>query len=125
MEKQGQLIVGNGARFWSYLSTEYNTPQFVTEWNIQIQQENGNWTDVISSADPGYEPQTPGLSGIFKLRVTASGPNFGTIALSPTSWSKPDIGCHANCAAMIGIVAAPDGKSAQYWTTSDAYCSRN
>jgi hypothetical protein len=125
MENQGQLTVGNGAKFWAYLSPEYNTPQFVTEWNIQIQQENGNWADVISSADPGYAPQTPNLSGVFKLRVTASGPNFGTITLSPVSWSKPDIGCNTNCASMIGIVVAPDGKSANYWTTWDAYCSRN
>jgi len=125
MENQGQLTVGNGARFWGYISSENDTSRFVMEWKIQIRQEKGNWADVISSDDPGYAPHTPGLSGIFKLRVTASGPNFGTITLSPLSWSRPEVGCNSNCASMIGIVATPDGKSANYWTTWDAYCQRN
>jgi hypothetical protein len=35
-----------------------------------------------------------------------------------------DIGCNTNCASMVGIVANPDGHSANYWTTWDAYCEK-
>jgi len=117
-----RLELGAGAQFWAYVSPQNNTEKNVSKWEITLQQENGNWTGRIISEQPEKILRTPNLSGTFRLVVTASGPHFKEMKLGPASDSKPSIGCNANCAAMIGIVATPDGKSANYWTVWDAIC---
>ena len=116
------LQVGNGASFWAYISPQNDTAKEVTKWSVTISQ--GSWSGTITSADPRQQLQTPNLSGIFAVVVTASGPHLPEQKLTPQPYTKPDIGCNSNCAAMVGIVAAPGGKSASYWTTWDAYWER-
>lgn len=118
------LQLGKGASFWAYISPQNNTDAVVTKWSVTLQQLNGNWTGTITSDNPTQQLQTPGLSGIFKVIVSASGPNFGPTTLAPKAGSQADIGCNSNCAGMVGIVATADGKGAEYWTVWDAYCSR-
>ena len=117
----GELLLGNGAQFWAYVSPSNNTAAFLTSWAVIVSQ--GDWSGLITSSDPQQQLQTPNLSGIFDVAVVAAGRGFGAQALSPTSYSKPNIGCNSNCAAMIGLVANPDCTDANYWTTWDAVCS--
>jgi hypothetical protein len=77
---------------------------------------------VITSNDPYYSPQTPKLSGVFKVTVIAGGANMKYKKLQPQSGSRPNIGCNENCAAMVGIVCNQDGSDAEYWTVWDALC---
>lgn len=119
----GTAELGKGARFWAYISPQNNTSAVVTKWSVTLQQLNGNWTGTITSDNPEQQLQTPGLSGIFKVTVVASGPGFGPVTLAPMSGSQADVGCNSNCAAMVGIVANADGKGAQYWTVWDAFCN--
>lgn len=116
-----QLSTAAGAVFWAYISPQNNTDQVVTDWSVTLTQ--GNWIGTITSANPQQQLQTPGLSGIFQVVVTGSGPNMPSQQLSPQAGSKADIGCNNNCAAMVGIVATPQGDSANYWTVWDAFCS--
>lgn len=122
-EMKSQVNLGNGATFWGYISPMNDTAKRITKWRIEIQQENGNWADVITSENPYYQPKTPNLSGIFKVKVTASGPQMSERVLTNLPDSKPDVGCNSNCAAMIGIVSNADGTDANYWTVWDAFCS--
>ena len=122
---EGNLELGGGARFWAYISPQEETSKFVTKWTVKIEQKDGNWAGSISSDKPTTQLQTPGLSGIFRVSVQASGPNFSEKTLAPVSWSPPDIGCNSNCAAMVGIVAVKGGGDANYWTTWDAICNRS
>ena len=117
----GAAELGNGARFWAYISPQNNTSAVVTKWSVTLQQLNGNWAGTITSDDPQQQLQTPGLSGVFKVIVTASGPNFGPVTLAPKPGSQADVGCNSNCAAMVGIVADPVGGGAQYWPVWDAF----
>ncbi len=119
----GTLKLGKGAQFWAYVSPSNNTSKNVTKWEVILQQTDGNWTGKITSDNPEQQLQTPGLSGIFKVTVNASGPKFAWKKLTPASYSKPDIGCNSNCSSMIGIVSNEDGTDANYWTTWDAICS--
>jgi hypothetical protein len=114
------LNVGHGALFWAYISPQNNTEKAVTKWSVTISQ--GNWSGTITSANPQQQLQTRGLSGLFDVVVTGSGPNMPEQKLKPQAGSKPNIGCNSNCAAMVGIVATEDGKGAHYWTTWDAFC---
>ena len=114
--------LGDGAQFWAYISPSNDTEKYVTEWEVKLEQVDGNWTGTISSDDPTKTLQTPGLSGEFNVTVTASGPNFKEKKLEVKD-SPPNIGCNANCASMVGIVATPDGNDATYWTTWDAFCN--
>jgi len=116
------LQVGKGAVFWAYISPQNNTEKAVTKWSVTISQ--GGWHGTITSANPRQQLQTPGLSGIFNVVVTGSGPNMPEQKLTPLPDSKPDIGCNSNCAGMVGIVATADGKGANYWTVWDAYCEK-
>jgi hypothetical protein len=116
------LTLGGGAQFWAYVSPQNHTANWVPNWTVTIQQ--GSWIDTITSADPQRVLQTPGLSGLFQVTVTGSGPMLPEQQLQPQSGSEPEIGCHDNCASMVGIIASPDGTSAQYWTTWDAMCSQ-
>ena len=107
MVSSGEVELGNGARFWAY-----------------IEQQDGNWSGTITSKDPQANLQTPGLSGVFKVTVTAKyGAGLQPRQLKPQQGSKPEVGCNSNCAAMVGIVATPGGGDAQYWTVWDAYCN--
>src|ERR671938_657930 len=119
----GAIQLGDGARFWAYISPSNNTAECLTSWAVTVSQ--GNWSGTITSNDPQQPLQTPNLSGIFDVNVEASGRGFEWKQLTPTSYSKPNIGCNSNCAAMIGIVADPDCTDANYWTTWDAVCSRS
>ncbi|MEM9542710.1 MAG: hypothetical protein AAGA60_24865 [Cyanobacteria bacterium P01_E01_bin.42] len=113
---------GKGAQFWAYVSPQNDTENMVTQWTVKIEATDNNWVGIITSDNPKEILQTPNLSGIFKVTVTASGVKFSEKNLSPTSDSKPDIGCNSNCAAMVGIVATADGTDANYWTVWDALC---
>ncbi len=118
------VVVGGapGAQFWAYISPSNNTSKWITSWKVTLSQ--GNWQNSITSANPQQMLQTPGLSGIFDVVVTASGPNMPEKQLSVQAGSNPNIGCNNNCASMVGIVSNETGTDAQYWTVWDAYCSR-
>jgi hypothetical protein len=122
-EMEKSLRMGGGAQFFAYVSPQNNTEQAVTQWVVKIEQTDGNWSGTITSENPTQELRTPNLSGVFKVTVTASGPKFQRTQLTPTPDSKPDVGCNSNCAAMVGIVATPDGSGANYWATWNAVCS--
>lgn len=120
--KTDSLTVGNGAKFWAYISPQNNTPKNVTKWSVTIEQSNGNWKGTITSANPHEQLQTPGLSGIFHVAVTASGPHMPEHQLQPQPPSTHEIGCNANCASMLGVVSDPNGSNAHFWTAWDAFC---
>lgn len=117
------LEVGNGAKFWAYISPSNNTAKVITKWSVTIQQRDGNWIGRITSETPDVVLQTPGLSGVFNVLVVGGGAHVPQHQLL-VSGSPPDIGCNSNCASMVGIVANPEGTDASYWTTWDAYCER-
>jgi hypothetical protein len=119
-ELQGSL--GGGAQFWAYISPENNTAKVVSHWEVRLQQQDGNWTGKITYQDPRQKLQTPELSGLFNVEVIADVSGIGPKRLTPQAGSKAVVGCSPNCAAMIGIVASPDGMSAYYWTVWDAIC---
>lgn len=121
---EGILELGGGAQFWVYISPQNNTPLYVTKWEVTIQQIDGNWSSSINSDQPHQQLKTPELSGVFKVTVKASGPNFPETILSPQASSKTDVGCNSNCAAMVGIVAKESCDGAAYWTVWDAMCKR-
>lgn len=111
----------DGAIFWAYISPQNHTAECLTYWKVTISQ--GNWAGSISSADPYKQLYTPGLSGIFKVEVVASGRNFSKKVLAPKPGTQPGvIGCNSNCHAMVGIVANEGCTDAQYWTVWDAFC---
>ena len=116
-----ELNNSKGAVFWAYISPHHDTSKVVTEWSITISQ--GRWSGAITSAHPTRQLQTPELSGLFNLEVTASGPGFPETTLKPQSGVLKGIGCNANCASMVGIVALAGGGGAEYWTTWDAMCN--
>ena len=117
------LSLGQGAKFWVYVSPSSNTASNVAQWSVIVEQPGSGWIGTITSDNPAQELQTPGLSGTFNVTVRASGPKFAEKTLTHTSDSTADIGCNANCAAMIGIVSNADGTDANYWTVWDAICS--
>ncbi len=123
-EMKSKITLGKGAKFWGYISPMNNTEKNATKWRIEIRQKDGNWADAITSDKPFYQPQTPGLSGIFQVTVIASGPKMKEKKLTNLPDSKPDVGCNSNCAAMIGIVSNEDGTDANYWTVWDAFCNK-
>lgn len=114
------LTVGNGAKFWVSISSQNNTAKNVTKWSVRFEQ--GNWTGSITSANPYDQLQTPGLSGLFKVTVTGSGPHMPEHQLQPQPPSTHEIGCNSNCASMVGIVSDPNGGNAHFSTTWDAFC---
>lgn len=122
----GAVALGNGAQFWAYLSPQNDTAARLGSWKVELQQTNGNWSGSISSSNPQAQLQTPQLSGEFIVKVTASmkGPEPLELTLQPSPGSQRNIGCNSNCAAMVGIIASADGKSATYWTVWDAMCTR-
>ena len=119
------IALGGGAQFWAYVSPQNETASRVPTWEVTLEQQDGDWTGTITSANPQQVLQTPGLSGTFSVKVVASGPEFGPSELSPQPGTQPEVGCNANCAAMIGIVANPTDIGARYWTVWDAMCSRD
>lgn len=119
----GEASLGGGAQFWAYISPQNDTSKNVTKWSVTLQQQDGNWSGTITSENPQQILKTPGLSGVFNVKVTASGPNMKEKELTPQQGSKPDVGCNDNCAAMVGIVSNADGTDANYWTVWDAICN--
>jgi hypothetical protein len=118
----GEVTLGNGAQFWAYISPQNDTAKYVHDWTVTFSQ--GGWTGSISSNDSSPTLQTPGLSGVFNVKVTAKvGAVLQPRTLEPQEGSNPDIGCNSNCASMVGIVATPGGANANYWTTWDAICN--
>jgi hypothetical protein len=114
--------VGDGARFWAYISPMYDTAKNVTEWSVTVSQ--GDWSGTITSANPTEQLQTDGLSGTFTVAVTGSGPNMPETTIGPQEGSTNEIGCNSNCASMVGIVSTDEeGSGAEFWTTWDAICS--
>ncbi len=120
-EVKVKATLGGGAQFWAYISPMNDTASKLTSWQVRLEQ--GNWVGFIDSDDPQQILQTPELSGVFSVTVTAVGPKMPQKQLSPGPDSKPNVGCNSNCAAMVGIVANEDGTAATYWTTWDAICN--
>jgi hypothetical protein len=112
----------DGAKFWAYISPMNDTAKYVTKWKVSISQ--GNWAGSITWKNPTENLATPNLSGIFKVKVTASGPKFKEKELTPLPGTKKGvIGCNLGCYSMVGIVANKDGTDANYWTVWDAICN--
>lgn len=120
---EGTLELGGGAQFWVYISPKNDTAKYLKKWKVTFSQ--GKWSGTISSDNPQQQLKTPGLSGIFKVKVVAAiGPILQPHTLSPGAGCQADIGCNSNCASMVVIVAKPRGTDATYCTTWDAICSR-
>jgi hypothetical protein len=120
------LSLGSGAQFWAYISPQNKTAERLLGWKVELTQIGGNWKGSITSSNPQAQLQTPNLSGEFTVKVTASlkGVTPIELTLQPSPDSQRNVGCNSNCAAMIGIVASEDGKTATYWTVWDALCKR-
>lgn len=119
------LKLGGGAQFWAYVSPQRNTEQIITKWKVHLEHTTSNWMGDITSDAPEEILQTPGLAGVFKVTVTASGPAMSERVLQlledePGCSYRPDIECCADNAGMIGIVATTDGTDGRYWTVSCA-----
>lgn len=41
----GQVILGNGAQFWVYLSPQNDTSKMISTWRVTFSQ--GNWSDTF------------------------------------------------------------------------------
>jgi hypothetical protein len=113
--------IATGAQFWVHISPQHNTEQWIHQWEVRF--ELGDWSGSISSDNPQEILQTPGLSGIFTVTVTGSGPNMPRKMLTPLDDNTPQVRCRGNCAAMIGIIAAEEGNDAHFWTVWDALCN--
>lgn len=70
-EMREKVQFDNGAQFWVYISPFNDTARYVTEWKIRFEQEDGSWSGTITPDNPQETLQTPGLSGVFKVTVTA------------------------------------------------------
>ncbi len=117
-----ELAAGKGAQFWVYISPNNDTAKVVTKWSVTYTHQDSNWIGTITSADPQEILQTPGLSGLFDVKVEAAGADWGPTEIHPSE-GGPVIGCNDNCGSFVGIVADAGGKGATYWTTWDAICS--
>ncbi|HEX6373573.1 MAG TPA: hypothetical protein VF006_31900 [Longimicrobium sp.] len=123
-EMRSVITAGQGAQFWVYVSSANNTQAAVTRWSVSLESSDGRWSATITNDSPSKAVQTPGLSGIFLVKVTGSGPKMSQRELTPLAGTRPGIiGCNSNCASMVGIVADPGGTDAHYWTTWDALCN--
>lgn len=112
---------GNGAQFWVHVSEDNDTFEVLTDWQVTIRHHYENWSGTIASDKPTKILQTPNLSGIFHVTVTAKiGKEPITREIEPLEGSNRNIGCNSNYAAMIGIEALPSGADARYWTVWDA-----
>lgn len=65
----GTSTDGN-ASFMAYISTQNNTQDIVHKWEIEITQNDGNWTGSISYKDPHKVLEAP-MSGSFTIKVSA------------------------------------------------------
>ena len=77
----------------------------------------------MTSAQPAQILRAAGVSGMFDVIVVASGPHMAEKQLVPLPGYRADVRCGAGCRAMVGIVAAPGGADAEYWTAWDAVCA--
>lgn len=117
---------GDGVQFWAYVSPQRDTERIITKWKVHLEHTTSNWMGDITSDDPEAILRTPDLSGVFTVKVTASGPNMSERTLKlleddPGSTYRPDIECCPGHAGMIGIVATLDGSDGRYWTVSNAF----
>jgi hypothetical protein len=113
---------GNGAMFFPYISPANDTATWVTRWVILVQQ--GNWMGLLTSNNP-QALASKGLSGIFQVTVLASGPNLPWSLLVPQDGSTAEIGVGLTCVGIVGVVAAPNRNTAQFWTVRDAVCKKS
>lgn len=118
-----QEVSTKGAQFFVYLSPEHETEKYVTQWKVVIEAKDNNWSGTITSENPHKTLQTPQLSGTFDVRIEAEGPHFEKKRLEVLSGCNADIGCNANCASMVLILATKNGHDAHYCTTWDAICN--
>lgn len=116
------ITLGKGARFIGYISPKNQTVDKFPKWKIVITDPESGWSGTITNDEPRFSPQSPGLSGIFNVVVTVSGPNCPETTLTPTNYSKANIGVRAHCLGMVGIVSNADGSGGNYWTVYDAKC---
>lgn len=116
-----RMNLGDGARFWAYISPQNDTAERYPEWSVAIEQKDGDWIGKINSDEPHKVLETPGLSGVFKVTVYVRGEEYRG-EIEALSDSQKDVGCNSNCAAMVGIVADPNDRGAHYWTVWDALC---
>lgn len=106
------LELDDGAKFWGYISPQRSTEKIVTKWTIRLEHTTSNWVGEITHRDPPGLLTTPGLSGIFNVKVTVSGPRLPEQTIECEDYSRPEIGCNSNCASMVGIVATEAGDGA-------------
>ncbi|BBM02903.1 hypothetical protein [Microbulbifer sp. GL-2] len=127
-----QITLGDGAKFWVYISPENSTNKVVKGWSVTFSK--GDWTGKITSDNPTAWVQAadPPLSGEFKVSVYEI--NYSTnppieIPVPPSNGSSNTIGCNRNCASMVGIVAnettTPGAANSTFWTTWDAICKKS
>jgi hypothetical protein len=110
----------DGASFGVYLSPQNTTSSMLTQWSVRTTKRDGSWSGSITSEHPDDILQTPDLAGIFDVTVVASGPHMPEKQLAPLRESRADVRCDSRRRAMVGIVAAPDGTDAEYWTVWNA-----
>jgi hypothetical protein len=110
----------NGAGFFANLSDKNDTEKNVTKWRIEISQ--GDWSGETTSTSSDIH--TDGLSGEFKVRVWASGPNMPEKQLkNDARESGPNVECSIHCNAMIMICSTDSsGSDARYFTKADVLC---
>ncbi|MDX6747479.1 hypothetical protein SHK09_11795 [Polaribacter sp. PL03] len=124
-----EMKLGGGAQFWVYLSPQNNTAKVIKEWSVKFTQ--GNWSDSITSENPTKQIKTPNLSGNFDIEVTTLNSSTNPpikVNIPAQLGSINEIGCNANCASFVGLVADEKtllgGVNVKFWTTWDAMCSR-
>ena len=124
-----EMKLGGGAQFWVYLSPQNNTAKVIKEWSVKFTQ--GNWSDSITSENPTKQIKTPNLSGNFDIEVTTLNSSTNPpikVNIPAQLGSINVIGCNANCASFVGLVADEKtllgGVNVKFWTTWDAMCSR-
>ena len=117
------LQLGGGAQFWAYIGN--GVEKFLQKWSVKFEQQDGNWSGIITSDKPTQQLKTPGLSGIFKVAVTGYGAHGEQIAweIKVKPGTNPNIGCNSNCASMVVIGVNDAGTGVEYYTTWDAICS--
>ena len=126
---ESEVKLGGGAQFWVYLSPQNNTANVVKGWSVKFSQ--GNWSDTITSENPTKQIKTPNLSGNFDIEVTALNSSTNPpmrVNVPAQEGSANVIGCNANCASFVGLVADEKpllgGVNVKFWTTWDAMCSQ-
>ena len=114
-----------GAELWVYLSPINNTEERMDVWRVHFKQ--GGWSHTITYADPTRMIRATGRGGKFNVKVETLNPYTGNweaiLPLPEVGKSAYCIECHADCAAMVGIVAQSEANhkqiKAHFWTTGN------